>query len=385
MRAPYCVCLSSAESLLALVGDDVILPCVLKPNVSALDQVVEWTRPILGTRSLHFYRDGRDSLQDQHATYRGRTAMFIEEMKMGNVSVKLSRARLSDAGQFKCYLPKYNRQESWVTLDVGAVSQPVISIRGTTDGGVALHCESGGWYPEPEVEWLDSEGHVLSAGPTERVNDTDGTFTVRRNVTVYQTDTNRFTCRVQQQHINQTRETEIYVPGEVFQSRLPVSRSTTKHCVRARGQVEGKEVCLVDTPGLFTSKFSEEEIMRSIEFSAPGPHLFLLVLPAVRYSYEEKDLVQTIQKTFGPAAARFSMLLFTHRDQLDGRSMDEVLSENPELRALVEACGGHYHLFNNKRADPTQVTELMRKVDKMVDQQVYYTLEMWETGKQGGR
>ncbi|KAM6949215.1 butyrophilin subfamily 1 member A1-like [Aplochiton taeniatus] len=210
------VCLSSAETLLALVGDDVILPCVLKPKVSALDQVVEWTRPLLGTRSLHFYRDGRDSLQDQDATYRGRTAMFIEEMKMGNVSVKLSRVRLSDAGQFKCYLPNYNKQESWVTLDVGAVSQPVISIRGTKGFGVLLQCESGGWYPEPEVQWLDSEGHVLSAGPTETVNDTDGMFTVRRNMTVYQTDTNRFTCRVQQQDINQTRETEITVADDIF-------------------------------------------------------------------------------------------------------------------------------------------------------------------------
>ncbi|KAM6949142.1 putative butyrophilin subfamily 2 member A3 [Aplochiton taeniatus] len=101
----------------------------------------------------------------------------------------------------------------------GAVSIPEISILKNPNNGVDLQCESGGWYPEPEVEWLDSEGHVLSAGPTETVKNPDGTYTVRRLVTVEKTATNRFTCRVQQQQINQTRETEIHIPDEVFQSR----------------------------------------------------------------------------------------------------------------------------------------------------------------------
>ena len=76
-----------------------------------------------------------------------------------------------------------------------------------------LQCESKGWYPEPEVFWLDSEGNLLSAGPTETVRGPDDLYTVSSRVTVEKRHNNNFTCRVQQNNINQTRETHIIVPG----------------------------------------------------------------------------------------------------------------------------------------------------------------------------
>ncbi len=44
--------------------------------------------------------------------------------------------------------------------------------------GVSLQCESKGWYPQPEVVWLDGEGNVLSAGPAETVKGPDDLFSV---------------------------------------------------------------------------------------------------------------------------------------------------------------------------------------------------------------
>lgn len=95
----------------------------------------------------------------------------------------------------------------------GPGSQPVLSIEGTNGSGLVLRCESEGWYPEPELEWLDNNGTILpAAGPTETETDTEGFFTVRRNVTIQQTDNNRFTCRVQQQNTFRTKQ--IRIPGE---------------------------------------------------------------------------------------------------------------------------------------------------------------------------
>uniref|UniRef100_A0A674AH74 Ig-like domain-containing protein n=1 Tax=Salmo trutta TaxID=8032 RepID=A0A674AH74_SALTR len=209
----------SANTVVALIGDDVILPCFLKPNVSAEDMTVEWTGLYLKTRNIHLYLDSRDSNEDQHPSYRGRTSMFNEELKNGNVSLKLTRVTLSDAGSYRCFIPTLKSQvkETTVQLFVGAVSQPVISIDGTKGWGVVLKCESGGWFPEPEMEWLDSSGTILPAdGPPERHRDSEGLYAVRRHVTVNQTDINRFTCRVNQLEINHMKETEINVPGEVF-------------------------------------------------------------------------------------------------------------------------------------------------------------------------
>ncbi len=76
-----------------------------------------------------------------------------------------------------------------------------------------LQCESKGWYPQPEVVWLDGEGNVLSAGPAETVKGPDDLYSVSSRVTVEKRHSNRFTCRVQQKNINQTRETAIYISG----------------------------------------------------------------------------------------------------------------------------------------------------------------------------
>ncbi|XP_038839029.1 butyrophilin subfamily 2 member A2-like, partial [Salvelinus namaycush] len=100
---------------------------------------------------------------------------------------------------------------------VGAVSQPVISIDGTKGWGVVLKCESGGWFPEPVMEWLDSSGTILPAdGPPERHRDSEDLYAVTQHATVNKTDTNRFTCRVHQTEINHLKETEIHVPDDVF-------------------------------------------------------------------------------------------------------------------------------------------------------------------------
>ncbi|KAL0970736.1 hypothetical protein UPYG_G00246560, partial [Umbra pygmaea] len=206
-----------ADPVVALVGDDVILPCSLSPMTSAKDQSVNWLRPDMNLKDVHYYRDGRDSNVDQNPTYRGRTSLFREKLNNGNISLKLTSVKLSDAGNYSCYVPTMDRhQKAVIQLVVGAVSQPVISILGPKDDGVVLKCESGGWYPEPEMTWLDSDGSILPDGSTEIQTDSDGRYTVRGEVTVKKTDNNRFTCRVNQQQINQIKETPMNVPDEAF-------------------------------------------------------------------------------------------------------------------------------------------------------------------------
>ncbi|KAI4905541.1 hypothetical protein NFI96_004602 [Prochilodus magdalenae] len=90
--------------LIAEAGEDLVLPCSIKPSISAEDATVEWTRMHLNDRLVHFYKDFKDKNDDQMKSYRGRTALFKEELKKGNASLKLSTLRLSDAGTYKCYI-----------------------------------------------------------------------------------------------------------------------------------------------------------------------------------------------------------------------------------------------------------------------------------------
>ncbi|XP_029111819.1 butyrophilin subfamily 1 member A1-like [Scleropages formosus] len=215
--------LGPADPVVAVAGEDVVLPCYLKPSISAMDLHVEWFRVQIDNPIVHLYRDHEDRNENQLPSYRGRTSLFPEELKKGNTSLKLCDVRGSDDGPYKCFVESQEWQDdSWINLHIKAVgTQPLISIEGYKEGGISLVCESKGWFPQPQVVWMDSEGHSLPAGHTETHTDSMGLFTVRRRVIVQETETNRFTCRVQQQQINEMKETITDIPGEMFHRAHP--------------------------------------------------------------------------------------------------------------------------------------------------------------------
>ncbi|XP_044039909.1 butyrophilin subfamily 3 member A2-like isoform X15 [Siniperca chuatsi] len=206
------------QPIVAGVGDDIILPCHLKPAVDVTSEILEWKRSDLNPIFVHVRRAGQDLEKIRNPSYKGRTSLFTDELKHGNISLKLSKVQLSDKGTYECYMPVHDKQSS-VELVVASdtVSSPDISLQGMDrNRGVILNCESAGWYPEPEVLWLDGEGKLVSVGPTETIRSPDGLYTVSSRVTVETRHGNNFTCRVQQQNINQTRETHIHVPDDFF-------------------------------------------------------------------------------------------------------------------------------------------------------------------------
>ncbi|KAK6291673.1 hypothetical protein J4Q44_G00374580 [Coregonus suidteri] len=207
----------SAEPIVALVGDDVILPCTLRPTVSAVYQTVEWQRPDLKPKEVHLYRDEKDNFLLQNPPFRGRTSLFKEELEEGNASLKLTRVELSDAGNYTCYVPLLDHQKTTIQLIVGAASRPVISIEGIKGDEVVLRCEAEGCYPEPVMEWCDVHGRVLpAAGPPETSRDREGCYTVTSHVIVPKTDNNTFTCRVQQPEIKHMKERRVHIPDQMF-------------------------------------------------------------------------------------------------------------------------------------------------------------------------
>ncbi|KAK1878670.1 GTPase IMAP family member 9 [Dissostichus eleginoides] len=128
-------------------------------------------------------------------------------------------------------------------------------------------------------------------------------------------------------------------------------KSLTKDCSNALGEVDGQRVKVIDTPGLFDTKIDEKktrnDVGRSVSYASPGPHIFLVVIRLGRFTDEEKQTVKKIQEIFGEDANKYSMVLFTHGDLLQGNSMEESLKESEDLQELVDRCNGQYHVFNN--------------------------------------
>ncbi|XP_044039914.1 butyrophilin subfamily 3 member A2-like isoform X20 [Siniperca chuatsi] len=221
--------IGSSQPIVATLGDDIILPCHLEPAEDALGLTLEWTRPDLNPRFVYVRRSGQELVGKKHESFEGRTSLFIDELKMGNISLKLSKVTLADQGTYRCFILQLGLETLVQLVAVsGAVSSPVITLAGIDEAtsGVILQCESAGWYPEPEVLWLDGEGKLVSVGPTETVRGPDDLYTVSSRVTVEKRHSNNFTCRVQQQNINQTRETHIHVLDDFFEVQSSYSPVT---------------------------------------------------------------------------------------------------------------------------------------------------------------
>ncbi|KAK6290952.1 hypothetical protein J4Q44_G00386490, partial [Coregonus suidteri] len=172
---------------------------------------------------------------------------------------------------------------------------------------------------------------------------------------------------------------------KAFQSKFS-SISLTKDCNKTKGKVDEQSVAVIDTPGLFDTTLSNEEGLRKIalciSFSAPGPHVFLVVIKLGRFTEEEQKTVEMIQKFFGDEASKYTMVLFTHGDLLDDDdvTIEDFLLENPGLESLLSQCNGGYHVFKNKDKNRSQVTELLEKINKMVKMNggSHYTTEMFQ-------
>ncbi|XP_059414910.1 butyrophilin subfamily 1 member A1 isoform X6 [Carassius carassius] len=192
----------SADPVLTVAGEDVILPCSVKPNISVVDMRVEWFRSDQKDSQLvHLYQDHEDRNTDQIQSYRERTKLNHQELQRGDASLTLSSVRVSDEGLYKCFIESKSwSDDTTVEVRVEAVGRPpVITVDGFDhSGGLHLQCESEGWNPEPDLEWLDSEGVSLSSETTETHRNTEG-FSVKHTTTVHHRD-DKIHCRVKLRH-----------------------------------------------------------------------------------------------------------------------------------------------------------------------------------------
>uniref|UniRef100_A0A9J8BCN9 AIG1-type G domain-containing protein n=2 Tax=Cyprinus carpio TaxID=7962 RepID=A0A9J8BCN9_CYPCA len=150
------------------------------------------------------------------------------------------------------------------------------------------------------------------------------------------------------------------------------SKSVTKQCSVATTVFDGKTIKVLDTPGWCDTELSEAEltqaIVKCIDMSYPGPHVFLFILAiGNRFTNEEKQTVQQIQEIFGEGATRYTLILFTKGDALEDTTFEDYLrGATADLKALIDKCGGRCHVFNNKDRNYLQVSKLLKKIQDMV-------------------
>lgn len=163
--------------------------------------------------------------------------------------------------------------------------------------------------------------------------------------------------------------------GNTILGKKEFDLKKTLRCKKIHSEISGTKITVVDTPGWWGNLPFEEnpelykqEIVLSVTKCPPGPHVLLLVLNVdTLFQQNKKDVLCDNMKHFGEEVWRHTIVLFTTEDQPGG--ITNQLLENETLQWLIEKCGNRYHKLNIKNwGDGSQVTELLKKIQEMVEE-----------------
>uniref|UniRef100_A0A8C7DNA7 Uncharacterized protein n=1 Tax=Oncorhynchus kisutch TaxID=8019 RepID=A0A8C7DNA7_ONCKI len=161
------------DPVVASAGDDIILPCHLSPQSSAVAMDIRWFKEGDFTNPLYLYKSRTG---EEGEGYKGRVSLFTQELERGNLSLLLKNVKVSDRGRYKCQASHLDWiQEPAVALQVTKQgSVPRISMRKHHRVFIQLSCSSENWYPEPDMLWTDSIGKEITSAETERPKQKEG-------------------------------------------------------------------------------------------------------------------------------------------------------------------------------------------------------------------
>ncbi|XP_069054226.1 GTPase IMAP family member 8-like [Lepisosteus oculatus] len=160
------------------------------------------------------------------------------------------------------------------------------------------------------------------------------------------------------------------------------TEGVTEECEKRQGEVAGRQITVVDTPGwdewLMRNDPQQirQEVVKIVSLCPPGPHTLLLVINLD--SITDWRSVKEHLELLSERVWRHTIVLFTWGDRLRDTTIER---RGKELQCLVEKCGNRYHVLNNKnRADRTQVTELLEKIEDLVagNYGLYFTTDIKE-------
>lgn len=87
------------DPVVTSAGHDVILPCHLSPQTSAVDMEIRWFKEGEFANPLYLYDGGKVT---ERKGYEGRVSVFTQELEKGNISLLLNNVMASERGSYKC-------------------------------------------------------------------------------------------------------------------------------------------------------------------------------------------------------------------------------------------------------------------------------------------
>ncbi|RVE60788.1 hypothetical protein OJAV_G00184700 [Oryzias javanicus] len=128
--------IGSVKPIMALPGDDVILPCCLDSELDLQDFTVEWSKlevkPDPADRQgrvpyVYLYRNRKTVTKVMLETLVQRVSLNPDGLKRGDVTLKIRKVTLQDEGTYRCFIPGLNHRETvHLVVDPNGVTAPTM-------------------------------------------------------------------------------------------------------------------------------------------------------------------------------------------------------------------------------------------------------------------
>ncbi|XP_071123074.1 GTPase IMAP family member 7-like [Mytilus edulis] len=141
--------------------------------------------------------------------------------------------------------------------------------------------------------------------------------------------------------------------GKFFKSGTQ-STTLTKICQQKKVRIDGIDVLIIDTPGIFDTETDAtdvgNEIKRCVHIGSPGLHAVLFVMEVGRFRQDDENAITIFLRYFQKEMKDRVIVVFTYGDKLqkDGVTLKDHLKTTPTtLTKFLDSCQNRCILFNN--------------------------------------
>nr|XP_006977842.1 selection and upkeep of intraepithelial T-cells protein 2-like [Peromyscus maniculatus bairdii] len=206
-----------SRPVLASLGGTLELSCQLSPPQNAQHMEIRWFRNHY-TQPVHLYRDGKDLHGETISMYVERTELLKDAIGEGKVTLTIFNVTIDDDGPYHCIFKDGEFYEEHITeVKVTVTSSDIqILMHSPNTKGVMLECHSGGWFPQPRMEWRDSKGEVIPATSKSHSQDRNKLFNMTMALFIEASSHKNVTCYLQNHLTHQEESINIVLSGELF-------------------------------------------------------------------------------------------------------------------------------------------------------------------------
>ncbi|KAJ7313825.1 hypothetical protein JRQ81_005558 [Phrynocephalus forsythii] len=214
--------------VIGILGRDILLPCQLKTE-TVLQTVkidVQWIldKSPEKINVVSYHGGNNDGPWDDR--FQGRAQLSHLDLKKGNMSLILKGGQISDQGKYICMISLPNWYDE-VIVDLILTengAEPTISLVDYQGQGIGLTCSSSGWYPEPQVFWLDGGGKKLIKKSDTRITMAPSpteTFSVLSSLTLEPGISSEVVCKIVNNILQMESESRILITEEFYPTISP--------------------------------------------------------------------------------------------------------------------------------------------------------------------